>query len=162
MKYFAYGSNMSQLRIRQRISAEQICSGKLIGYQLRFHKSGDDGSAKCDAFYTGKSDDIVFGVLYEIDNEAKKKLDKIEGLGAGYQQKQLYILDLQDDVHLAIGYVATSIVYSLKPYDWYLQHVLVGARQALLPAGYLEKLQNIDAVEDKNIERSHQEKSLYY
>jgi hypothetical protein len=56
MLYFAYGSNMSVSRLVARTpSAQPLGRCALRGHQLRFHKVGGDGSAKCDAFHTGNS-----------------------------------------------------------------------------------------------------------
>jgi len=41
MKYFAYGSNMSLLRLRARVpSAERIGMFTLVEHALRFHTNG--------------------------------------------------------------------------------------------------------------------------
>lgn len=59
MKYFAYGSNMSLLRLWQRVpSAVRIGVFTLQGHQLRFHKLGKDGSGKCDAYQTNNTLDL--------------------------------------------------------------------------------------------------------
>jgi gamma-glutamylcyclotransferase len=53
MYYFAYGSNMSLSRLRERVpSAEAVGCFSLNGHDLRFHKLSKDGSGKCDAFFT--------------------------------------------------------------------------------------------------------------
>ena len=71
MKYFAYGSNMSLLRLRERVpSAERLGVFKLEQHVLRFHKIGIDGSGKCDAFLTEDPNASVIGALFEIDKEA--------------------------------------------------------------------------------------------
>lgn len=91
MKYFAYGSNMSLLRLRERVpSAARIGMAALVEYSLRFHKwSRKDKSAKSDAFCTRNSDDRVIGALFEIPHHEKGPLDKAEGLGFGYEQKDI-------------------------------------------------------------------------
>lgn len=64
MHYFAYGSNMSRSRLRERApSAEALGCFALNGYDLGFHKSGKDGSAKCDAYFTADTGDVIYGVL---------------------------------------------------------------------------------------------------
>ena len=57
MKYFAYGSNMLEARLKHSSrapSAIYIVVGELLVFQLHFHYIGMDGSAKCNAFETGK------------------------------------------------------------------------------------------------------------
>jgi len=86
MKYFAYGSNMSLLRLRARVpNAERIGMFTLVEHSLRFHKwSRKDKSAKCDALFTGNPEYFVIGALFWIPREEKHPLDRAEGLGFGY------------------------------------------------------------------------------
>jgi gamma-glutamylcyclotransferase len=89
MKYFAYGSNMSTPRLRERVpSCQFTTNAKLLRYQLRFHKRSKDESSKCNAFHTGEDTDIVWGVIFNILAAEKKALDRAEGLGSGYDEKQ--------------------------------------------------------------------------
>ena len=77
-KYFAYGSNMSIARLRARVpGAERTGVFTLHEHALRFHKlSRNDGSGKCDAFYTGNASDRVVGALVELEPVGS---DLIEG-----------------------------------------------------------------------------------
>ncbi|MFB2707091.1 hypothetical protein [Marinobacter shengliensis] len=61
----------------------------LVEHALRFHKwSRKDKSAKCDALFTGNSEDVVIGALFEIPSSEKGPLDRAEGLGFGYEEKR--------------------------------------------------------------------------
>ena len=74
-------------------SAEKIEPVKHSQYMIRNHifkfhkKSSKDFSAKGDAERTNNIDDVVYGVLFSIEEEEKSKLDKAEGLGYGYEEK---------------------------------------------------------------------------
>ena len=161
MNYFAYGSNMSLARLRHRISTvELLGTGRLVGHQLRFHKQGMDGSGKCDAFHTGHGDHAVHGVLFRIDAAGKAALDRFEGLGAGYEEKQVSV-SLGTTRVEAVTYFATLIGTALKPFDWYLEHVLVGAREAQLPAAYLARLERVDVQIDPDRERYAREVGIH-
>jgi hypothetical protein len=49
--YFAYGSNMSTARLRERMpSCKPLGTATLPGHALRFHKRSTDKSGKCNAF----------------------------------------------------------------------------------------------------------------
>ena len=88
MYYFSYGSNMSTSRMLKRVpSAEVITVGSLNNHKLKFHKVSKDGSSKCNIFETLVSTDVVYGVIYEINESEKASLDHAEGLGLGYEQK---------------------------------------------------------------------------
>ncbi len=162
MKYFAYGSNMSLARLQARVpSAKKLGSYFLTGHTLRFHKIGKDGSAKCDALATTKANDIIYGVLFEIAEADKPILDFAEDLGHGYQEKQVYVENERGQRHQAFVYYAILVASDIKPYDWYLRHVLVGAKENALPVQYINKLAATDFIEDKDLARAEQEQAIY-
>lgn len=163
MHYFAYGSNMSLSRLRERVpSAEPIGCFTLNEHDLRFHKSGKDGSGKCDAYFTSETGDVIYGVLFEIDSSDKPALDKAEGLGYGYDEKEVTVSANDGSSIKATTYVATNIDVSLKPYSWYVNHVLVGAREASLPSDYIEaKIASVETVEDSDKERDAKQRAIH-
>ncbi len=161
MNYFAYGSNMSLRRLQQRVpQVRQLATAALPGYQLRFHKIGQDGSAKCDAYFTGASVDLLHGVLYDIDPADKRSLDRIEGLGAGYDQREVWV-DTERACLSAVTYVATQIDPGLKPFGWYKRHVLVGAREAGLPLDYIDSIQSLPHKDDHDLDRHCREVAIH-
>lgn len=162
MKYFAYGSNMSLQRLQQRVpSAQFISLVKLIGHQLKFHKRSDDGSGKCDALATQQNEDIVWGALFEFNDNEKAYLDKVEGVGSGYEIKQVTLLDSNDTEHQAYMYYATDIKQGLKPYSWYLNHVVIGAKEIGVPAPYLALIESREAEVDPDKVREQHELSVH-
>lgn len=52
-------------------------------FVLRWNKRSKDGSGKCSIEETGRREEFVWGVLYALDREEKRKLDDFEGLGPG-------------------------------------------------------------------------------
>jgi hypothetical protein len=162
MLYFAYGSNMSISRLRQRVpSAMRIGISTLHEHDLRFHKKGKDGSGKCDAFETGISEHAVIGCLFKISAAEKAALDKAEGVGFGYEEKEITLIDESGGAVRAMTYYATSVDDSLNPYSWYLQHVVVGATESNLPSGYVSRLVSTENIEDTNHERDTIERAIY-
>jgi len=162
MFYFSYGSNMSWKRLRARVpSAEKIGTGILDQHLLRFHKSGRDKSAKCDAYHSGDPEHRVVGVLYKIHPDEKPALDEVEGVGSGYEIKDVVISQENGIPVEAFTYYATDVDADLKPFDWYRQHVLIGAREHNLPDEYVEAIEVIEFVEDNNAERRARELSIY-
>lgn len=164
MKYFAYGSNMSIARLRERTpSAVSLGRHHLREYDLRFHKSGADQSAKCDALHTGRVSDVVMGVLFEIDPAEKVSLDLAEGLGHGYDEKPVVVTSAVGASVKATTYVATHIDDRLAPYAWYVNHVLVGALEALLPEDYIDRrIRAIAAIEDACRARDARERAIHH
>ncbi|MEQ5834689.1 gamma-glutamylcyclotransferase family protein [Marinobacter sp. NFXS9] len=163
MLCFAYGSNMSRARLLERIPAARFVTVAVIeGYRLCFHKrSRRDGSAKCDAFWTGDPADRLHGVVYDIPDRDKRRLDRIEGVGRGYEDavaKARTNEGRELDVWL---YVATDIDSSLRPFDWYRHHVLVGAQEHALPEAYIAQIAAIAVDEDADEKRRDRELAIY-
>ncbi len=163
MHYLAYGSNMSLSRLRERVpSAEALGFFALAGYDLRFHKSSKDGSGKCDAYFTSVAEDIIYGVLFKIDPREKSALDKAEGLGYGYTEKEVLVKATDGSSITAMTYIATNIDQSLKPYSWYVNHVLVGANEASLPSDYIDaKIKSVKTLEDSDKERDAKQRAIH-
>ena len=153
---------MSICRLRVRVpSAERIGAFALRHHDLRFHKHGADGSGKCDAFETGNSGDFVIGSLFRIDPFEKPSLDAAEGLGHGYDEKMVSLTGESGEQIAAYTYYALKINHTLKPYSWYLQHVLIGARESNCPPGYVSRITSIEAVEDMDKQRAARERAIH-
>ena len=156
LDYFAYGSNMHLLRLRERTpSCVALEVVELASYRLRFHKRNPDGSGKCNVFFTGQQTDRVFGVLYRIDMDEKPLLDRAEGVGHGYRADcvEVRVGDSQRRVHT---YFADPdyIDDALKPYRWYKELVIAGARMHELPSAYIDQIERQEALEDPDISRA--------
>ncbi len=164
MKIFAYGSNMNINRLKERVpSATKICNASVDGYKFSFNKrSNVDGSAKGNIEFTSNNEDKVWGVIFEIDEADKSGLDKVEGLGKGYNEQQIDLLDDKGNTIKAQVYMAdaASINNEVLPLDWYKAFVVTGAEQNDLPADYTEKLKNTTAKADKNVERSEKQQAI--
>ncbi len=157
MLYFAYGSNLLSRRLVERIGpCTVVDTAAAHGYRLVFHKRGADGSAKADAWYTGRDGDVVWGVVYGLTAEQKLRLDRFEG--AGYRTADVP-LERVAPPRQALGYVAVDeyIDPSLVPFKWYRDLVIAGAYQWGLPAAYIEFLETHPAQRDpdRRRERRH-------
>lgn len=161
MLCFCYGSNMSERRLQARVpSARFVAVAELPTHRLRFHKAAMDGSAKCDAEETGDPEDRVMGVVYEIADNEKPDLDRHEALGRGYDEKQVELITGES----ALGawmYYATRINDSLKPFHWYKDHVLIGARENGLPADYIVQIEAVISIDDPRPGRHERELAIY-
>lgn len=160
--YFAYGSNMSVRRLQKRVpSANPLGVGRLADHELTFRKKSSDGSAKCDIAPTDGRD--VCGVLFEIDVRDEEALDRFEGLGRGYRKKLVQVFDPAERDTCAFTYFADRayIDGTLRPYTWYLKHVLVGAEEAGLPASYVAGIKRVEAWHDADGEREGKELAVY-
>jgi len=143
-------------RLKARVpSCTVLTVASLIEHKLCFHKRSTDGSGKADAYFTGNDSDIIWGGLFEFDNSEKGELDGHEGLGYGYLEKEVQVLDPEGSSHLAFLYYAdeSAIDTSLRPYNWYKRFVIDGAVQHSLPDEYIAMLQKIESVPDSKPER---------
>ncbi|MBT8130344.1 MAG: gamma-glutamylcyclotransferase [Gammaproteobacteria bacterium] len=153
---------MSTPRISRRIqSATVLSSACLAGHCLRFRKKSVDGSAKCDIEHTQAGGDRVHGVIYEIPVREKTVLDRYEGLGNGYEDRQVSVVVPGGDTIIANTYFATHIDASLKPFHWYKEHVLRGAREHVLPDEYIAAIEAVHAIDDPDMDNHAAELSIY-
>jgi gamma-glutamylcyclotransferase (GGCT)/AIG2-like uncharacterized protein YtfP len=154
MKYFAYGSNMLEERLKAgtRVpGARFLTSGSVKGYDLRFHKQSDDRSGKCNVIRTGSEGSVVYGIVFEIPVNQLEDLDRAEGVGHGYHQDYSISIQLADGAETKmLAYVADSsaIDDNLIPYEWYHRLVIAGAEQHRLPKYYIECLQAVPFSKD--------------
>lgn len=153
---------MSLARLQQRVpSAQKLEVVILKNHQLRFNMSGIDGSGKCDCFETNNSEDLVIGALFEINENEKEILDRAESLGSGYDEKFVFVENCSGEIFEALIYCAIKIDGSLKPYSWYLNHVIIGAKEIRLPAHYVAIIESVECVEDPNKNRDTKERAMY-
>lgn len=152
MLYFAYGSNMSVDWLKGRVPSAAVKStGSISGHALKFNKVSKDGSGKCNIEHTGNKEDVVEGVVFEFDKAEKDALNRAEGLGYGYDEKTVTVSTNEGEIK-AVTYYATKTDDSLKPYTWYMDYVINGAKENNFPADYITKLEQVDAIEDENPE----------
>jgi gamma-glutamylcyclotransferase len=140
--YFAYGSNMLERRLKDRVgSAEFLSNAWIRGYEVRFRKISIDGSGKADLVKTGNPEDIVHGVVYQFDPEQWSALNSAE---AGYDPETIEV-QTTTGVLKVTTYLARrdQIDESLKPYTWYLEVIRCGAEQHRLPEDYRQKIERI-------------------
>jgi len=151
---------MHHLRIRRRVhTLSYFGKGYIENHSLKFHKKGSDGSAKANAFHIPKSNDFIWGIIWEIDTESKSELDKHEGLGKGYNEKRItVILDDQYSTVEAIIYIADEkyIDDTMKPYHWYKSYVFKGGIQNYLPKLYMDKIAGIPSGRDLDEHRRNE------
>lgn len=163
MEYFAYGSNMCTGRLRERVpSCETVLAARLSKHALRFHKESVDGSGKANAYYTGNPADEVWGVIFEIPDNEKSRLDEAEGLNQGYYKGEAEVVDEEGIQRSVWLYYAEEgqINEALKPYSWYKRFVVSGARQHRLPEKYVNALESVESEEDLDESRDRQNRAI--
>lgn len=136
---FAYGSNMSRKQIEDRAPSVQII-GRAQLNNMRFvcNKKSVDGSAKANIV---KSDnDVVWGVLFEIDEEDLAILDLKEG---GYFRVSVRVTTVNGEAVLAETYLSKKITNDHRSYKWYKDKIVTGAMEHGLPEDYVQFLREL-------------------
>ncbi len=161
--YFSYGSNMSTPRLMNRVhSAKSVSVARLEKHRLRFHKRSKKGSGKCDIEFTDDAEHFVYGVVYRLLTTEKQKLDAIEELGQGYNEKTVSLVGIHGELFDAVTYYATDIDSSLKPYHWYKEHVIRGAKEHRLPPEYIRTIEGVESLLGPDQKTHDKELSIYY
>jgi len=134
--YFAYGSNLSQRRLAERIPGPE-CQGpaRLADYRLSFNKHSADGSGKANL--VASPGEEAWGVLWTIAREDWPTLD---GFEPGYVRTPCSAVDAAGQPRAASVYLWPGAGPEEAPYDWYLAYLLEGARENQLPAEYVRRL----------------------
>ncbi len=134
MRYFAYGSNMLTTRLTARCpAARPLMRAELAGHTVRYDKLGQDGSAK--ATLIPAAEEVTHGILYDFAADEIPVLDRIEGVGIGYQRLDSVVTRDETGVEIeAFTYIADAPEGGLLPFDWYVALVVAGCRQHTLPA----------------------------
>lgn len=152
VRYFAYGSNLLFARLYARCSSiVHVGVACLERHRLSFDKPGSDDSGKC-GIQAVDTEEYVLGVLYQMDAIEKPVLDRIEGNGLGYADKQIEVYAAQGVVD-CFTYYPTVLDAEKLPYDWYKAFVLEGARENRFPDHYIEMIASIESRVDPHQQR---------
>lgn len=152
MLYAAYGSNLHPGRLRARIaSARLVGTSFLSRYSLRFHKRGRDRSAKCGLSNCGQGAHVA---IYEIDDDDKQVLDRIEGVGMGYDTA---VVEVPGFGNCGTYFASQShIADCLQPFDWYREMVLLGCLTHAFPGTYCNRIAALPAIADPDPQRARE------
>lgn len=156
--YFAYGSNLLKERLLARCPSTKYQGiAALIDHRRTFDKASKDGSGKC-AFESSPGD-AVEGVLWLIPEGELEALDRLEGVGVGYERWQVAVQE-NGDTREALTYRATQTKIGLLPYDWYLALVVAGAQQQRLSPAVVEGLRLAPSQRDTDFQRKQRQEAL--
>lgn len=158
--YFAYGSNLCFARLEARVPGSRFHGlGTLRGYDLRWHKRGQDGSGKCSVALS-KSGAGVQGALFLIPASGKPGLDRVEGKGVGYNEIEV-VVETASKPLSAVTYMATEthIDEGLMPFSWYRDLVVAGAEALGLPPAYIDSRLRVAARKDDDVIRDRDNRS---
>jgi hypothetical protein len=141
VNFFAVGTNMDESRLRAWLpSAQRLTVGSLPGYALRWHKRSRQGG-KLSVLCTGLPDDVVWGVVYELDGPASETVDAAQR-EAGYREEVVTVIAINGDALDVSLYIAREdmIDDTLRPTASYRDPIVAAARANHLPRAYVEAL----------------------
>lgn len=148
VRFFAVGTNMDEECLRSWIpSARRLTIASLSGFSVRWHKRSSDGG-KLAALRTGHPDDVIWGVVYEMDGLGLAAID--EGQRShGYRAECVTVVGPDGDEHDALVYVARAemIDDSMMPMRSYRDPIVNAARANGLPAEYVDELAKTTTVD---------------
>jgi cation transport regulator ChaC len=150
--YFAYGSNMSALRLfEERLKPEGVgvgerIAGRLDGWRLAFNKQGRVPGTGAGNIMLAPGE-VVHGTLNLLPARGFEVLDRYEGVAGGhYERRTVPVWRGDTGVAVeAITYVALLTGEDLCPTREYLSHLLAG--RDLLPVDYFRRLSETPTVD---------------
>ena len=139
LNYFAFGSNMSAQRMRERLGWSPSRSGAIRpDYEMIFNKHSNDGG-KANILYSPGN--LVEGILYSVNEEDLLILDKYEGVATKqYKRHDIEVQNNKKKSVSALAYKALNTGKAFAPTEEYLNYILEG--KEFLSPGYYEKLKS--------------------
>lgn len=162
MFYLTYGSNLHPDRLIERVGPVE-CVGKvcLPGWKLVFDKRGSDGSAKANLRAAPGSGAEAWGALFELDPKQYAILDRFEGAGRGYDSFWMDVI-VDGTERAAVTYLTPSHwrAETARPWTWYRDLVVAGARFHAFPEDVIQSIKRIDARQDPDAARAARHQDL--
>ena len=145
MLYFAYGSNMNEDELKD-ICVTILRAQKAIlrGYKIALtHKSSTREGGTLDI--VPSEEGTVEGVLYQIPDTDKSKIDEKEGVNSGAYEPVIVDIEVMDGktVKDVISYQVRKKVNSSPASPEYKKSVLSGAKAHGLSEDYMISLQAV-------------------
>ena len=148
VRFFAVGTNMDEGLLGNWVPCpRRLTIAYLSGFTLRWHKRSSEGG-KLAPLRTGHPDDVVWGVVYDVDGPAWQQIDEAQR-SAGYREELVTVVGPDGAEHDASIYVAHAemIDDSMMPMRSYRDPIVNAARANGLPAEYVDELARTPVVD---------------
>lgn len=144
MYYFAYGTNMSESKMRALTPFTRREGARLEGYRIVFNKQSNTDPRVGFANIEPDPDSVVHGVLYEIDEAGLSRLDISEGSPDHFSRREMEVVTSSGKKVRAEVYVASDpkVRRGLRPSKSYMANLLGG--KDVLPKEYVKSLQDVE------------------
>lgn len=148
MKYFAYGSNISEHRMlnERKINFISRKFAILENYKIEFNKMSKNNCYLGFANIVESEGSIVEGVLYELNDIDINIINKFEGYPNHYYQKLVDVI-CDNQIIQVITYIANPLMIreNIKPDKKYLNYILEG--KDIFSDEYYKKLLTIKTLD---------------
>lgn len=139
MHYFAYGSNMDPVQMRERApGGRALGAARLAGWRLTFTRDSPAWGGGVGHIEPDQADE-VWGVLWDATEADMTALDEYEGIAGGAYVRDRVTVTLDRDEVEAIVYLAVPRGFK-RPSKRYIAALVRGAEAHGLPAEYVERL----------------------
>lgn len=137
MLYFAYGSNMKHRQMKQRCPSSRFIK-RVYREGYRFVYDGYSSTWKGPVANIVKSQNsIVWGGLFEINEDNLAALDCYEGYPKSYDREIAKVKDDKGTIYDAINYLRKGEKVG-APHTAYQKRVIQGAKDCELPKDYIK------------------------
>lgn len=158
MRYFAYGSNLDLMQMAQRCPAAKLVGpAQLANHRICFPRRSPVRGCAVASFEAYRGG-VVWGVIYELDEDDLKRLDEREGFDPvnpsavnRYCRVDVTVQHTAGERIEAVAYVAVPEENPGRPSRDYLKHIIEGAAAHSFPDDYIEALRAIVAHEDDDV-----------
>lgn len=141
--YFAYGSNMLNEQMHDRVSSSKLIGPvRLPGYKVCFNIPGTIfKNSVCNIVQDASSE--VWGILYRAgEREFIRRMDFYEGVAHGeYERQKVEVIQANGETISAFTYLNKIKANETAPSSLYLDIMLRGAKQGGLPKEYILRLE---------------------
>ena len=149
--YFAYGSNMSAARMKQRLGWEAPRrAANLKDFQLVFDQAGFNDPSWSPANIRSEQGGLVEGMVYEVEEKDLKILDGYEQY---YQRLEVKVMAAQVKKLDAVTYLSKKSRGEKPPTQEYLNFLLEG--KSFLSREYFDKLSRIKVIQEDSKKQEH-------
>ena len=149
--YFAYGSNMSAARMKQRLGWEAPRrAASLKDFQLVFDQEGFNSPSWSPANIRSEQGGLVEGMVYEVEEKDLKILDGYEKY---YQRLEVKVMAAQEKKMDAVTYLSKKSRGDKPPTQEYLNFLLEG--KSFLSKEYFDELSRIQVIPEDSMKQEH-------
>ena len=147
--YFAYGSNMSAARMKQRLGWEAPRrAATLRDFELVFDQAGFNDPSWSPANIRSEQGGLVEGMVYEVEEKDLKVLDGYEKY---YQRLEVKVMAAKEKNLDGVTYLSIKPRREKPPTQEYLNFLLEG--KSFLSWKYFDELSRIQVISEDSLKQ---------